>query len=46
MAKKNKSGKKRVVGKVFLVIGILISMAVGSMAATAPGERFPKSLKL
>ncbi len=35
MAKKNKSGKKRVVGKVFLVIGILISMAVGSMAATA-----------
>ena len=34
MAKKNKSGKKRVVGKVFLVIGILISMAVGSMAAT------------
>ena len=35
MAKKNKSGKKRIVGKVFLVIGILISMAVGSMAATA-----------
>ena len=35
MAKKNISGKKRVVGKVFLVIGILISMAVGSMAATA-----------
>lgn len=35
MAKKNKSGKKRVVGKVFLVIGIIISMAAGSMLATA-----------
>lgn len=38
MAKKNKSGKKRVVGKVFLVIGIIISMAAGSMLAAAQHE--------
>ena len=35
MAKKNKKGKKKVVGKIFLVIGIIFSMAVGSIAATA-----------
>lgn len=35
MAKKNKKGKKKVVGKVFLVIGIIFSMALGSIAATA-----------
>lgn len=34
MARKKKA-KKRVVGKVFLVIGILISMVIGSIAATA-----------
>lgn len=38
MAKKNKSGKKRVVGRVFLVIGIIISMAAGSMLAVAQHE--------
>lgn len=32
---KNKKGKKKRVGKVFLVIGIILSMALGSMAATA-----------
>lgn len=35
MAKKNKKGKKKVVGKIFLVIGIIFSMAVGSILATA-----------
>ena len=30
---KNKKGKKRKVGRVFLVIGIILSMALGSMAA-------------
>ena len=29
---KNKKGKKRKVGRVFLVIGIILSMALGSMA--------------
>ena len=28
---KNKKGKKRKVGRVFLVIGIILSMALGSM---------------
>lgn len=32
---KNKKGKKRKVGRVFLVIGIILSMALGSMAAVA-----------
>lgn len=35
MAKTNKKGKKKIVGKVFLVIGIIFSMALGSIAATA-----------
>ncbi len=38
MAKKNKKekkGKKKIVGRIFLVIGILFSMALGSIAATA-----------
>lgn len=33
MAKKNGKGKKRIVGRVFLVIGIIVSMALGSAAA-------------
>lgn len=32
---KSKPGTKKVVGRVFLVMGIIISMAVGSIAATA-----------
>lgn len=35
MAKKEKKGKKKVVGKVFLVVGMIISMALGSLVATA-----------
>ena len=35
MAKRNGKGKKRVAGKVFLVLGIILSMAVGSLAAAA-----------
>lgn len=35
MAGKNKKGKKKVVGKVFLVIGIIFSMVIGSGFATA-----------
>lgn len=35
MASKKKTGKKKVVGRVFLVIGILFSMVLGSIAATA-----------
>ncbi len=33
--KKEKKGKKKVVGRVFLVIGIIFSMALGSVLATA-----------
>lgn len=33
MAKKNGKGKKKIVGRVFLVIGIIVSMALGSAAA-------------
>lgn len=33
MAKKNGKGKKKIVGRVFLVIGIIVSMALGSGAA-------------
>lgn len=33
MAKKNGKGKKKIVGRVFLVIGIIFSMALGSGAA-------------
>lgn len=33
MAKKNKKGKKKIVGKIFLVIGIILSMAMGSIVA-------------
>lgn len=33
MAKKNGKGKKKIVGRVFLVIGIIFSMALGSAAA-------------
>lgn len=33
MAKKNGKGKKKIVGRVFLVIGIIFSMALGSSAA-------------
>lgn len=32
--KKNGKGKKKIVGKIFLVIGIIFSMALGSAAAT------------
>lgn len=35
MASKNKKGKKKVVGRVFLIFGILISMVLGSILATA-----------
>lgn len=31
---KRKKGKKRIIGKVFLAIGLILSMAVGSVAAT------------
>lgn len=34
-AKKDGKGKKKIVGKIFLVIGIIFSMALGSIAATA-----------
>lgn len=33
MAKKNGKGKKKIIGKIFLVIGIIFSMALGSVAA-------------
>lgn len=33
MAKKNGKGKKKIVGRIFLVIGIIFSMALGSSAA-------------
>lgn len=33
MAKKNSKGKKKIIGKIFLVIGIIFSMALGSVAA-------------
>lgn len=35
MASKKKTGKKKIVGRVFLVIGLLVSMVLGSIAATA-----------
>ncbi|MCM1245164.1 MAG: LCP family protein [Roseburia sp.] len=33
--KKEKKGKKKIVGRIFLVLGILVSMAAGSILATA-----------
>lgn len=42
---KNKGKKKKVVGKIFLVIGIIFSMAVGSAAATFQ-HRFKGSIQL